>query len=280
MWRPVSEGPSVSIDVLVALGDDIDSAFTSPAGRPLDGSIDVVSSTATVTARVPIGAGVSVVADFPFSYARFANPDVPALGLEAGAEDDVTFGNPYVGAEALVGVGLTLGGGVRLPLNQYERDGFADPEQFGWQGGFTADRERFEAYLPEVLTVSALARYEPLVGPVRLRLLLAPAYLVDVFNGDPYGDPDFGRTGFALGYGVQAEVAEGPVALWWGVVGRPILTGERFDLFSTDAAVTAGAAVPLGPVRASVTVRVPIVHDRFVFDSDATVGLGLDVPLR
>ena len=275
---PVRPSPSTRY---VALGDDFEDAFTSPDGQPLPGSVDVVSSALVVTARVPVGAGVTVVADLPVSYARFASPDVPALGIEAGSEDDVVVGNPYVGAEAGVGAALTVGGGVRLPLSRFDRiGGFQDPAQFGWFGGFTTDPERFEAYLPEVLTVSALARYEPLAGPVRLRFVLAPAYLADVSGDEPFGDPDFGTTGLALGYAVQAEVPVGPVALSGGVLGRPILAGERFEVFSVDAALAVGAAATVGPVRPGVLVRVPLDRDPFPFDSDATVGLSLDVPLR
>lgn len=281
LWRAAPGGPTVSVDALVALGDDYESAFTSPEGRPLDGSVGVVSSAVTLTARVPVGAGVSVVADLPFSYSRFSTPDVPALGIEAGAEGDVDFGNPYLGAEAQVRPDLALGAGVRLPLtSDYRDDGTVDPAEFGWQGGLVADRERFEAYLSDVLTVSALARYEPVRGPARLRLLLVPTYLADFSSETFFGDPNPPRTGLALGYGAQAEVETGPVAVSGGVVGRPVLTGERFELFSADAALTAGLRAVAGPVRPGLLVRVPLDRDRFAFESDATVGFSLDVPLR
>ena len=271
----------MSLDALVALGDDIAATYISPEGFSLVSSVDVVSSAFTVGARVPVGAGVSVVADLPFAYARLASPDLPAVGVEGTTEDDVSVGNPYVGAEARVGGAVTLGGGVRLPLAQYDRiGGFADPADFAWQGGFTADPERFEAYLPEVLTVSASARYEPLVGPVRLRALLAPAYLRDVSGDEFFGNPNPPRTGLVLGYQAQAEVAAGPVALSGGLFGRPVLAGERFELFSADATLALGASVRLARVQPGVSLRVPLDGERFIFGSDATVAFSLDVPLR
>lgn len=278
-WRSSPLGPTVSVDAMVALGDDFEATFLSPEGLSLPGSVDLVSSALMVTARVPVGGGVSVVADLPFSYARFTNPDVPVLGIEGGVDDDLTVGNPYVGAEAEAAGALTLGGGVRLPLSRFDRtDGFLDRGQFGQLGGFTADPEQFEAYLPEALTVSALARYEPRVGPVGLRFMLAPAYIVDTSSDEFLNDPP--RTGLALGYGAQAEVAAGPVTLFGGVLGRPVLTGERFELFSVNAMLAAGATVTVGRVRPGVLVRLPIDRDPFPFESDATVGLSLDVPLR
>ena len=278
-WRVTPAGPAVSVDALLALGDD--QTISGPDGVLLSSAVGVTSLAVTVTARVPVGAGVTVVTDLPVAYMRYAVPNVPSLGVQSRSEDDVVFGNPYVGAEAGAGRGLTLGAGVRLPLSRFDRSGeFQDPAQFGHYGGFTADRERFEAYFPEVLTVSALARYEPVAGPVRLRLQLAPAYLADVSGDDPFGDPDFGKTGLALGYGAQAEVGAGPVALSGGVMGRPVLTGQRFELFSSDATAVVAAVATLGPVRPGVIVRVPLDRDRFAFRSDATVGVSLDVPLR
>ena len=276
-WRPVPDGPSVSVDALLALGDDLDGAFLTPDGRPVRGAdIGVVSSAFAVGGRLPVGGRWAAVAELPFSYARFSTPDVPALGVEASAEDDLAVGNPYVGVEGRVKPGLAVGGGVRLPLARY---GDA-ATSFAWQGGYTADAERFEAYLPQVLTVSASARYEPSLGPVRLRLRLAPAFLTDVSGEAFFGDPDPARTGLALGYSALVEAGAGALAVSGGVLGRPIVAGERFELFDATAALALGARVRSGPAQPGVLLRVPLDRDRFYLGSDATVGLSLDVPLR
>ena len=267
-WRPVPSGATVSFDALAAVGDDFGVEVVDDQGRVVGEDVVRVSSrVALLAARVPVGAW-TVLAEVPVARVGFAGATP-----EGGTYDqtDVAVGNPFVGVERSVGR-WAVGGGVRVPVYRY------DTRAFGWQGGATADRERFEAYLPDLLTVSASAATSGALAPsVRLAARLAPALVVDVsgaenaFGGDP--------TGLVLGYGVRAEGAVGPLALHGGVVGRPVLSGDRFGAYGATATAVAGASARVAGVRPGVLVRVPVGTSEF-FRSDATVGVTLDVPLR
>ncbi len=274
-WSPPVAGPSVSLDVLHGLGDDFDSEVYDDQGRPVGTETARFTSVAVVVgARVPVGRW-TLVADLPLSYAGLS---APASGeFPASSEDDLTVGNPYLGVEAAVRPGFAVGGGVRLPLFHYTEGEFVAPGRFGRDGGLTADPGRFEAYMPGVLTVSAEVRYAVPVGPARLRLRLSPSYLAEVSDVGLSGDPD--RTGLALGYGVLADVDARGATVFGGVVGQPV-SGEWVGLFSVGAAAVAGVSAPVGPVRPGLAVRVPLDANDLFYQTDATVGLRLDVSLR
>ncbi|WP_420455579.1 hypothetical protein [Rubrivirga sp.] len=269
-WRTHPARPSVSLDALYAVGDD-DLVATDDQGN-LVGTVDAVSSVLLLSGRVPVGARWGVRAEVPLAYTRFSGPNGLGGVLD---ESDTAIGNPYVGVEASVGRSVVLGAGVRVPLF----NDVAESEGFGWQGGLGADFERFEAYVPDLLTVSASAVYARALGPaVRLRGRLTPAVVADVSGAENANGP--GTTDVVVGYGLQAEADVRAVALRGGVVGRQFLTGRRFEAFETTATVVAGATVEVVGIRPGLLVRVPLDRDRFYLDPDATVGLTLDVPLR
>lgn len=274
-WRAVpTGGPVVTLDALYALGDDI--PFTSAESpEPGDDVLGVQSWAVVLGARVPVVGRLAVVGELPVAGVAYDYPEVGSgrdvPGVEFGTSD-VALGNPYVGAEWAAGPALAVAGGVRLPLvtmgNEFDAH--------GWEGGLRADAERFEAYQPDLLTVSAAVRYTPALGErARARLRLEPALLVPS-DDDRDADPDL-----VLGGGLGADVAVGAATLSGGLLGRYIVTDGHFgasDLFDVDAVAVLGASVEVGGVRPGLDLRVPLYDP--VFGQDAAVGLRLDVPLR
>ena len=86
-------------------------------------------------------------------------------------------------------------------------------------------------------------------------------------------------TDVLLGYGVRVEGDVQAVTLHGGVVGRPILTSNRFEIFDSVATATLGASVTVAGVRPGLLARVPL-DDSIYATSDATIGVTLDVPIR
>ena len=280
-WRTTPTGPAVSVDVLTALGDDLTGDVIEGLDDMAPGArFEMVSTAVVVGGRVPLASGWTVVAEVPVSFSRMTARGFGTAfsGNDSFSSDGLSLGNPYVGVERRVLPSLALGGGVRVPLARYDDESTDTP---GWLGGLTADPERFEAYLPEIATVSVLARFEPTLGPARLRMRLAPTVHYDTAE-DFFGQDQFSRAGVVLGYSVQAETDLRPFTLSAGVVGRPILSGERYELFETSAAAVLGAQAKVGGVRPGVGVRVPLGLDDVPapFRSDATVGFSLEVPVR
>ncbi len=274
-WRAPVAGPSVSLDVLYAVGDNLDIEVTNDRGEIVvvrDNTVGVVSTAVLLSGKVTVGPRWAVRGEVPLAYSSVSGP-LP--GGDTFDQSDASLGNPYLGVEVRLRPEVVLGAGVRLPL-------FNDPtdvDQFGWQGGVGADVERFEAYVPDVLTVSASADVTPRLGDsARLRLRLAPAVVSDVSGAENVGGRD--ATGLLLGYAVLGEVDVRAVTLRGGVTGRPNLTGDRFQVFETTATLAAGATVDVGGVRPGVAVRVPLDRDRLYVAPDAAVALTLDVPFR
>lgn len=279
-WQPLPEpGPALTLDLLYALGDDrevVSTDFPDPfAPEPFE--VGITAAALVVGGRVPVGGGVSLVGELPLGYYAADFPD----GLEFGGfqprdASSLDAGNPYLGAELRVRPSLAVSGGVRLPVVEF------DPRRrtsSGSQGGLVAETERFEAYVPDLLTVSAGVAAAPEVAPgVRLTARLDPALLVPTESDEGRGARG---ADVAVGAALGVEAAAGPATLSLGLFGRRLLTdgyfGE-FDVFDTDGLLTAGAALEVGGVRPALTVRVPL--DDSVLGQDATVGLHLDVPLR
>ncbi|PAP75215.1 hypothetical protein [Rubrivirga marina] len=272
-WPTPPAGPSVSVDLLYAVGDDLGITTTDVDGQLIeDGELGIVSTALVLGARVPVGRRLTAVAELPVAYAAYDFPEsVDVSGFYADGLSDVALGNPYVGVQAGVRPDLSLDLGVRVPLAP-NRD---LNEVNGWEGGLRAAPERFEAYLPDTFAALLGVAYVPALNErLRLRLRAEPALLVPTTDQVVTTDPDL-----ALGYGAALDAAVGRATLSGGVLGRQILTDGRYDtFFDADAVAVLGASVAVGGVRPSVAVRVPL-YDA-VLGQDATVALRLDVPIR
>ena len=270
-FRPVPEGPSVSIDALVALGDDTESLWTDQNGVSLGSStLETTTSALLLAGRFPIGR-VTIVAELPFAYVSYNQ----SLGDVAPPIDasDTALGNPYLGLAVQSGL-VEIEGGVRLPLASQETpplDAFSADAVIA---AFTLDPERFEAYAVDVFTATLAARTRvELVPGVRAEFRLAPALVVETQDA-----PADNASILALGYGLQLAADAGPLAVHGGVIGRRFFSADRYSLFDVDATVVLGARFVRAPVQPGVLVRVPVSDD--YFGTDAVVGLSLDVPLR
>ena len=270
-FRPVPEGPSVSIDGLVALGDDIESLWIDQDGVSLGSStLETTTAALLLTGRLPIGP-VTIVAELPFAYVSYTQRlgDV-APPIEAS---DTALGNPYLGLAVQRGL-VEIEGGVRLPLASQETPPL---DAFGADAvivALTLDPERFEAYGEDVFTATLATRTRAeLVPGVRAEFRLAPALFVETRDAS-----DDDASVFALGYGLQLAADAGPLAVHGGVIGRRFFASDRYSLFDVDATAVLGARFVRAPVQPGVLVRVPVSDD--YFGTDAVVGLSLDVPLR
>ena len=276
LGRAPAAGPSVSLDALLAVGDDQSVFLTDDQGRSLGNvRVRVTAAVLAVSARMPVGRTWTAVAEVPLAYVSYDDREIQerlddgVARLASGA----ALGNPYLGAEARPRPDLVVGAGVRLPLARYEDpDPSNEGSTDGFVGGLTADAERVEAYLPNVAALRVAAEYQPRLSPaLGLRLHLAPTVFLGVRDDD--------RRDLGLGYGLLADLGSGPLAARVGVTGRRFLRGdEGFGFFDTTLAAALSASLEVGGVRPGVVARVPLTGD--VFGADAVVGLSLDVPVR
>ena len=279
-WRPTAGAPSVSLDVIAALGDDLQVADVDGVGV---GTVETTTSALLVSGRIPVGP-VTVVAELPFAYVNYSTGSLSSYGGFRTDEStgiggaDAIVGNPYVGVRVST-ASASLEGGVRLPLSTGDPyNTFADASVVGP----TLDPERFEAYLADIATLSLDARLGRDVAPgVRVEGRLAPALLTETGDATDCRVCDTVTNGFdvQLGYGVRVVADAGPARVHAGVGGRRSVTRNRFEAFDRDATLSLGASLVRAPVRPGVLVRVPVSPGTY-FGTKAVVGLSLDVPLR
>jgi len=272
-YRRSVAAPSVSFDVAHAIGDDLHFAGTaSENGGPYTVDIGITSLVLTASARVPLVGRWAVVAEVPLMVSRFAQTVTGDLaGQESGTDTQMDLGNVEAGVELALRDGLRVGGRVRLPTTTrgaYCGEGDADTAY----SGLATDQEHLEAYVSNVLALTASADIDVPVRPhLGVRLRLAPDLLVNTEDSD--------QTDVALGYGAHADLAVGPAVLSVGGVGRQYAKSDGFGgLFETDLALVIGESAEIGGVRPGLTARIP-VFERYQF-SDAVVAVSLDVPIR
>ena len=288
MWRPALDGPSVSLDVLKPFGQAL--VATDETGEQIgEVGTSPFHSAQVLSARVPLGPRLAVVADLPTAYAKYEPDDAVRRAYpNSDGPGEFIVGNPYLGVEMALRPEIAVGVGVRLPLSPPGEFGAGSDAAFV---GRTALLEVPEAFLERTFSASAVVRYEPaLARSVRLRLQAVPTVLVYssfrgvVSGGELLGREDVRETVFALRYGAHVVGGVGPAELSAGIVGRvddvePFTVGSTTFVGSYEPTVlTLGAAVGGLPVRPGLTARVPVRGDPF--GTDLVVGLSLDVPLR
>jgi hypothetical protein len=214
-----------------------------------------------ISGRLPVTRRLSAVVDLPFSYAKL---DMP----EAGKQSSSVFGNPYLGVEFAATEGLMLELGTRAPLNSADEESFADVL------AFIADPLRPEAFLDEVIPLSAAATYRYPVSPA-LSLRARGGVSTLFFTGDETSD-----TETAFDYGVAGTYTVGIAQVALGVNGRWFATLDEGN-FSENSLhhATLSADVGLGMVRPGVTLRLPLDSD-YREAVKSSVGFYLQLPVR
>ena len=277
MWRPAPEGASVSLDVLKPFDDDL--TATDEQGNTLSTfSTGLLHSAQVLSARFPVTAAFTVVADLPTAYFKYdASEFLPDEDGEFGV------GNPYVGVEARPVRDVAVEAGVRLPLSSKGERGAGSNASYTGVGALF---ETPEAFLEGAFSASLGARFEPALLPsLRLRLRAVPTVLVySSFRGTFFEDgtllaEDVRETILALHYGAQVMGDLGQAELSVGVIGRTD-DATPFETFAGSYKPTTlvlGASVGGLPVRPSATVRMPLRNGPF--GNNAVVGLSLDVSL-
>jgi hypothetical protein len=227
--------------------------------------VSAPSSVWFLSGRLPLTPQLRVFGDLPFAYGNM-KLDIDGLGI---IEDkDAVFGNPRLGMEFLANPALTLEGSVRLPLTSANETTVADIT------AIMADPQRGEAFLKDVVPVSAAVNYEQVIAPgVSLRARAGGTRLF--YTGDDDRD-----NATLADYGLFGSYATGPARLGLGLSGRWNVS-EDDGSFSENSlhwlGLTADAAVR--GVRPGISFRMPLDKDHRELVGPS-VGLYLQVPLR
>lgn len=222
---------------------------------------NTLTSAAFLSFTVWTGENASIVAELPFAYAGVDD------GEFSDGESSTTLGNPYVGVEIRgKDSPSSFEIGVRAPLT-------SDEEVAALVGAF-ADIDRFEAFLPDVVSLSGFGTYRSRTrNGVEFVLHGGPIFAMQT-------DPDGGdQAELNLRYAAQIWYRPGAYALGLGATGRAFVTEDGNFGERTAHQVGIAANVDLGGVRPGIQVRIPLDEDLRDL-MDFTVGLSLQVATR
>lgn len=247
----------------VWLGPDREAEVALEVLRPdFDGGdVTFFSSAVFLSGRYPLSDAVDVVAEIPITHFGVDGP--------SGADSETALGNPYLGVELGPHEGSTFGElGVRLPV--------AAEDNRGLSTGFLSDRDRWGAFLGDVLTIRGAVNYlhrEP--SGFRVRLHGGPS--IWVYTGDDGGD----SMELLADYGAHAwYAASAQVHLSAGVTGRIIVSEGDIDF--VDRMINQFGLAVIGRferVHPGLHVRIPFDFDGEPDETSYILGLSLAVPL-
>lgn len=258
-----------SIWIDPGLGD----ALTLEALKPnLEGEgATLTTSVHFVGIRLSAGQNLRLVAEAPFAYGDVKEE---ADGLPEGVEK-ATLGNPYLGIEWVPSTGspFFVELGARAPLaSDLFVDETLEEGNFGTAIGLLTEfGTRAEAFLPDIVPLSAMANYwlrlsEGEAAGLALRLRGGPVTWIPTDGGDVE----------LLGvYSAQLWYQGAGFSLGGGYVGRGILTDEDASFDEATVHQVGGSAnLTLGRLVPGLQFRVPLDEEDGV-DFIAGLNLGL-----
>ena len=279
-WRAPMDALTVSADLLVALGDDLDGTW-GVGGTTEPFTLVALRSAILLSARVPVGPG-AVVVEIPFGFVR---ETVTLASRNEPTVSDAGLGNPYVGLEA-DGEGWTIAAGVRAANAKARRPLPSGPRQANLEAANAAlDPERASVFTPFLNAATLTAGLDAPLGPsVRLRLRAGPVYSWGRLgrSGSP-GEPSPSTNLSGVGTGsLDVEVGPAVVTAGASALYEPDSGSIRYRepiRLHALAGVTARPIVagPRIAVRPGLLVRVPVVGFSI---ADAAAGFSVDVLLR
>jgi len=234
-------------------------SYQSPGTLKLSGWILMLGVKANISERV------ALLAELPYANGKF---DVPSNFLPNDRSQAAII-NPYIGLEFLSRRQKTsVELGVRLPVAD-EGKGLAA------QAGILSDFDRFDAFVPNILTINGLVNVNSVSpGGFAFRLRSGPNFWIVTDSNNGSGDDVELLLKYAgeLGYDTQQ------LSLSAGISGLLIATESDLDLGErTLHQFIAAATVGLGNVRPGIQFRLPLDEDTgidYVLGANVAIRLG------
>jgi len=228
---------------------------------PKADEVQFLSGALFLSGSARVGPALRFEADLPIARSGFD-------AVSGASESAVRAGNPYIGLTyRKEGKPIGLQFGVRLPIA-------SDPStiagELANEMGGVADFDRFEAFLPKVLTAKAAVEVRH-VAPSGFLLgaKLGPTLLVDTRSGSTESQELYAD------YGVRAGYEGGGVTATVGFTGRALVTEDDLSFGERTVHQIGGALeVGRGRLRPSALIRIPL-DDSFREETGVIVGLGL-----
>lgn len=217
-WVPPADGTQLGVEVLKP-------HFQSPG---------ISAEVLFVSARVPLGPSLRLVSEVPLVHA--------SVDFFGTSESQTAIGNPYLGLE-WERAGFTLAFGARAPLADQDKD-------LALETGLFTDFDRWSAFLPDVIPVTAMAGYRMRARGFAFRAGLGPEALLNTGDGD---------SELMARYVMQAWYDGSVVATGVGFRGATFVTEDLGGVGQrTFDQVGAFLRLTFGQVRPALQVQVPL----------------------
>lgn len=221
-----------------------------------------ISSAIFLSGRYSLDENIKVVGELPFAHCGYRYYDWFYWYTEIS---ETIIGNPYLGVEISGQESPLLGEfGLRLPLTPYDKF-------YSTTFGAFSDYDRFEAFTPDIVSLTAKGNYRYRYNKVvSYRLRLGPTLWINTArNGDD--------TEMLLDYAGQIEYKDEPVTFIIGISGRFIVSAPNLDFNVRDAhQIGIAGSVGIGSFRPGIHFRTPIDGSLHNF-LDVVYGLNLVV---
>lgn len=224
--------------------------------------VTVPSTAWYASGRYPVAQSLWAVAEIPFAYGKVDGPAIPEL------EGGTVLGNPYLGLEYAASDRVRVEAGARLPLTT------ADDFSFGDVVGFLADPLRGEAFMQDVVPLSAAVTFShSLTSGMKLQARSGVTSMIW------RGDDELGETMTALDYGLLGQYPMGLARFGGGLTGRWDVSAEE-DGFSENSLHQLGlsADYQFGRLRPGLNLRIPL-DEEYRDLVTASMGVYLQVSL-
>ena len=253
IWLGVDNKSFIAVEVFKpTFKDDLFNEFT------------FISSAIFVSGRFSISENIMFVGELPIAYAKrkdvkIVDPSTGQTLFEQSFDAETMIGSPYVGLELhKAGSNSFFEIVARLPVAQDNKGNASEL-------GVAADFDRFEAFVPDLTTLTGNLNYQRKnVSNVVLRLR----------GGASVFFPKDSDTEVFLDYSGQIGFEGQQISLIGGITGIMIVTESDLDLGErTVHHLGATAAINLGTVSPGVHFRIPI--DDQLDNIDYVLGLNL-----
>ena len=229
-------------------------SFDEDRGRD---DIGFLTSALFLSGRVAVADNLRLVGELPVAHL--------SIDSDFGDETNTALGNPYLGLEVDLINSLLWGEvGLRAPL--------ASGDDVALEPGLFADADRFEAFVPDALSVIAMGniRLQSASG-IGVRLRGGASLVVDT-DDEEFED----ETEVILTYSAQGWYGAGQVQVGAGLTGR-LFTSEEGNLGEISFHHLGLSVIgTFGMVQPGVHIRLPLDEDLSDF-IDSVFGLNLTV---
>ena len=203
-----------------------------------------VSSTIFLSGRHAVNENIILIVELPFAHCGYRYYDWWWWDTEIS---ETIFGNPYLGVEVSGHESPVFGEfGLRLPLTPEDKF-------FSTTFGVFSDYNRFEAFIPNIVSLTAKGNYRYIYNKVvSYRLRLGPTLWI---NTNRYGND----TELLLDYSGQIEYKDEPVTFIIGISGRFIVSAPNLAFHAKDAhQIGIAGSVGIGSFRPGLFFQTPI----------------------